>query len=663
MILPLVAMLALSIARPRIVEDATNVVFDGYQRLAPRAVDPAYPVRILAIDEASLARLGQWPWPRTRLAEAIDRLFDLGAIAVGIDILLAEPDRYETASLLAALPPGPARDRVAEALAGAPGPDARLAEAMRGRPVAIGALLRPEPGGEAFAPRFGLAAAGDDPKPFLIDLPGAVAPLPMLAEASGGIGLLNWLPDRDLVVRRAPLLMRRGETIHASLAVELLRVAQGAGTLIVRSSNASGETAFGARSGVNALKVGDIAIETAAAGDVRVRYSRSDPDRFVSFAALFDGQIPREAIEGRIVLVGATAAGLGDIRATPIDAAAPGVEAHAQLIEYLLDGRSLRRPDWAPAFEWLATMLVSLGLAVGATRLAPLIGAAVGAVLAAALWAASWFAFLRHGVLLDPLLPSLTGLIVYLSGLVMLFREERLRRLRVRAAFSRFVAPEVVAEIGEHPERLRLGGEMRVLTVMFADIRGFTGIAEGRSAEEVTAFVNAFLDPMSRIILAHRGTIDKYMGDAIMAFWNAPLPAPDHADRAVRCALAMLDALERLDAGWRREAEAAGRAHRPVRIGIGLSTAACCVGNLGSSLRLDYSAIGDGVNVASRLEALTKTYGAPLLASEATRAAAPGFAWRRIDAVTLAGRAETVVVHTIDRERADAAGRDAVAAG
>jgi adenylate cyclase len=640
-------MIGLALSAPRLIDDLSNFVFDSFQRISPRAYNPATPVRIIDIDDASLKRMGQWPWPRVRLAELIEKLHDAGAAAIGLDIVLAEPDRTSPENLLPLLPSGIERDALAKAMIGLPGHDALFARTLTGKPVVLGALYTNTPGGSAPEAKFGMALAGDAPEQFLMNFDGVVPPLTLFQSEVAGIGALNWAPDRDLIVRRAPLLITHKGTMQPSLAAELLRVAQGAGTYVVRSSNASGQTAFGAATGLNAIKIGTLEIPTSARGDIRVRYTPSDPRRFISAADVFSGTIGKEQIAGQILLIGSSAAGLSDLRATPLDASVPGVEVHAQLLEHMLEGRALTRPDWAPALEWLGAILLSVILVFVANHFAPLVGAALGAAVVALLWGGSWLAFTRYDLLLDPLFTTLTSGLVYLAGVVTLFRSERLRRVAVRAAFSRFVSPDVVEAIAESPERLKLGGEMRDLTLMFSDMRDFTGISEGLDAETLTAFMNSYLAPMTDIILGKRGTLDKYMGDAIMAFWNAPLDDPLHARHACEAALDMLAALETLNAQWHKEAIAAGRDFAPIKIGIGINTGMGCVGNFGSELRFDYSVLGDDVNVASRIETLTKQYRKPIIASQSTQQAAPDFIWEALDDVQVKGRVETTRIYAL----------------
>jgi adenylate cyclase len=271
---------------------------------------------------------------------------------------------------------------------------------------------------------------------------------------------------------------------------------------------------------------------------------------------------------------------------------------------------------------------------------------AYGAVLAAIV-AVSWFAFSRHGILIEPTYPAFSAAAVYFAGVSTLYAVKRHQEREIRSAFGRFVSPAVVARLAEMPGALELGGLQRELTLLFCDIRSFTTISEGLNASELTHFLNQYLTPMTDAILDREGTIDKYMGDAIMAFWNAPLDDPDHAAHAVESALEMRETLVALNEGWRSRAEAEERPFKPVRFGIGLNSGECCVGNLGSLRRFDYSAIGDEVNVASRLEGACKIFEVDIIGSETVRSEAPDFAWLEIDSVLVKGKTRPVGLYAL----------------
>ena len=637
--------------RPPLLASLRNLAFDAYQRAAPAAAMPDSPIRVVHIDESSLARLGQWPWSRATMAEITQNLGDAGAAAIVFDVLFAEPDRTSPEQLLVAAPPA-RRAALARALgAGVETHDAMFAAALERNATVLAASLHEQEIGGAFPMRAGLATAGDDPAPYLLGLPGVSTSLPILTDAAHGVGFINWLPDGDQVVRRVPLLLRHNDEIAPSLSLEALRVALGASTYVVRSANASGASAFGAHTGINAVRVGPIEIPTAADGQVWLRFRAYDQAEAIPAWQVASGEFAPSRFEGAIVLIGASAPGLMDLRATPLDASIPGVEIHRQLLEQTLSGDFLTRPDFAPGIELLLALFAIAILALAAPRFGPSRNAAIGFILVAAIWGLGFFLFISANYLFDPIFPTLAALIFAASAATYFYQRTEHQRADIRRAFGQFVAPSVVRQLTAHPERLKLGGEVRELSVLVCDIRSFSKIAEHMTAEELTAFINSFLTPVSDIVIENGGTIDKYMGDAILAFWNAPLDQPDHAERACRAALEIMACVQGLNAAWRREAEAAGRTFEDVRIGIGVNTGECCVGNLGSERRFDYSAIGDNVNIASRLESLTKAYGLTLLVSEQTRDAAPDVLLMEADLVRLHGRSGATRVFTASLEQ------------
>ena len=643
------AVLALTLAwaRPEALEDIRNFGFDTFQRLAPPPYEPdKSPVRVLAIDEGSLARLGQWPWPRSRMAEIIQRLGQMGASAIAFDILFAEPDRTSLENVLADLPDDALKADLLARVTPQLSNDGRFAEAIGSGPVVLGVTMQDQGPDRSWTPKAGFAVAGDDPAPFIPDFRTVVLPVPVLMEAAGGLGATNWLPDHDQIVRKVPLFLRNKDHLMPSLAIETLRALQGASTYVLKASNASGTTAFGAQTGLNSVKVGDVEIETGANGAVRPRYTHTAPGRFLPAADLLAGTIDPEAVKGKVIFVGTTAIGLGDVRATPLDAVVPGVEVHAQVLEGLLSGRLLSRPDWSPSAELAITVACFLGLGFLLPRVPPLLGGIVTAWIITLFTFGAWLAFDRAALLLDPIVPSLTIAIAYLCGASVLWQMERRAKREVRVAFGKYLAPAVVARIAENPDLLKLRGENRNLTILFSDLRNFSTISESLEAHQVAHFLNLYLTPMTDTILRHDGTVDKYIGDAIVAFWNAPLDVPDHTTRAVEAALAMRAALALFNRQNREMPAEPGRV-LDVRMGIGLNYGQCSVGNMGSTQRFDYSALGDPVNVAARLEALTKTYGVDLLATVAVWERTPNHAWLEIDEVKVKGRSTPTKLFTL----------------
>ncbi len=640
---------------PAPVAQLRALVFDAYQQFSPREYDPQSPVRIIDIDDESIRKTGQWPWPRTVIAKLVDNLRDAGAVTIAFDIVFSEPDRSSPENSLSFLPPVPeAREirRMAEAL---PAFDDIMANSLSTVPVVLGVVLNDNAKTTLPEEKAAFAFAGDDPKQFVPHYGGSLRNLTKFETAAKGIGALNWTPDSDQIIRRIPMLFQSRDKLVPSLSAEALRVAQGASTYVVKSSNASGEQAYGVSTGLVSMKIGAGVVRTDAEGQYLIRFTPTDRRRFVPAWRVLENRLEPGEIEGKILLIGTSAAGLFDLRTTPLDPSVPGVEVHAQAIEQILAGITLLRPDYALGLELgfmlvVGFLLAALILMVGAEWSGMLGVTAIGAVVLV-----SWQLFLQKGLLLDPFYPSAVAIGIYMFGTLAVYLQTEGERRRVKTAFSRYMSPELVSRLADDPSGLVLGGEMRDMTVMFCDIRGFTTISEGLDAQDLTRFVNRFLTPMTDIILQERGTIDKYMGDCIMAFWNAPIDDADHDDNACRAASRMMQALDELNGELRKEAESEGRTYQPINIGIGISTGECCVGNMGSDQRFDYSVIGDNVNIASRLEGQSKTYGVTAVLAESTAENVDGFACLELDLINVKGKTEAIRIFALagDRERAD----------
>jgi adenylate cyclase len=635
----IVASLVLRVWDPSPVARLRSLVFDAYQRLSPRAFDPSLPVRIIDIDEDSLKEVGQWPWPRTVLADLVDKLAAGGAAAIGFDMVFPEPDRMSPANTLRFWPKSEALAGLREEVEKLPSNDQVFAEAIGKTPVVLGFIAAPQ-GTSIPETKAGFAHGGDDPKLFAPYYQGAAASLKELQDKAQGAGSLNWIPEHDQIIRRMPMVVRIGDTLYPSYAADMLRLAQGASTYVVKSSGASGEKAFGEKTGIVKIRIGEFEVPTEANGQMWMRFTPESKDRYLPAWKVLNGEIGADAIEGRILIIGTSAAGLLDLRATPLEASVPGVSLHAQAIEQILQGAFLQRPDFATPAELLYILVLGLLIAFLIYRLGALGSAVLGGVAVAAVIGISWYAFDAFGWLVDPIYPAIALTAIYLAGTLVVFLRTERERNRVRHAFSHYMAPALVKRLADDPSRLKLGGETRDMTLLFSDVRGFTGISEGLDAEELTRFLNSLFTPLSNIILEEQGTIDKFMGDAVMAFWNAPLDDSAHPSHACNAALRMMHEMESLNERWREEAEAKGRPFNPVRLGIGLNTGVCCVGNLGSETRFDYSVIGDNVNVASRLEGQSKTYDVGTVVGESTTARAPDFAFLELDLLKVKGKTE-----------------------
>jgi adenylate cyclase len=646
-LIPVLLFALIKLAAPSAFEQASGLVFDSYQRHSPRPWREAG-VRVVDIDDESVRRLGQWPWPRTDLAALTRAIADSGAAAIAFDMVPSEPDRTSPRFLAEREARQGASASQLAALRALPDHDQRFAEALAAAPSVLGFFLTQDRPGAPVRPKAGFAVAGTDPGASLTDYSGAIPPLPAFQAASAGLGFVSIKNDADGIVRRVPLVARANGTLVPSLAAEALRVAQGAGGLIVRSSDASGETNAGAPEMVS-LKIGAAEVPVTERGEIWMHYTGPVPERTVPAWKILSGRLPAAEMErlfsGRIVLIGAGAIGLRDLVATPMQERELGVVLHAQAVEQMVLGEYLERPDWTAGLE----MAVLLGTGLLLALLLPSIGALPGALLAGGLMAGvgggSWYAFKAKSLLVDPTAPMLALLACYVVATLFTYvREEKQRRF-IHGAFDRYLSPELVKRITDDPSRLELGGEVREMTVLFCDIRGFSHISEGLGPQEVIRFLIAFLTPMTDLLLARKATIDKYIGDAILAFWNAPLDDPDQHENAARAALDMLDRLERLNEEMpgRKDSSWPGR----VEIGIGLNAGPCCVGNMGSAQRLSYSLIGDTVNLASRIEGLTKGYGLKILMGEELAHALPAFATVEVDRVRVVGREKPATIHAL----------------
>ncbi|MEO8141281.1 MAG: adenylate/guanylate cyclase domain-containing protein [Sphingomicrobium sp.] len=623
-------------------ERMSFLLFDNFQRSQPRPYEDAG-VRVVDIDEETIRRLGQWPWPRTDIAVLTDRLAGAGAAAIAFDIVLSEPDRTSPPRLARRLALDPAARATLAAL---PDNDAVLAESFARAPVVTGFFLTYDAYRRTVRPKAGFALSGTEPTR-LASFDNAVPPLPELEAAASGNGFVSIATDSDAIVRRAPLIARNGPIIVPSLSLDALRVAQGAGSVIVKTSDGSGE--IGGGGDVVSLKVGQFEVPTTRSGDLWMRYTAAVPGRTIPAWKIMSGAMTPEQLRGevggRIIFVGAGAIGLRDLVSTPLQDRDLGVMVHAQAAEQIILGHFLVRPDWAPGLEIVLLLVLGIGIAVLLPRIGALKGALVGAAAIGLTGAGSWYAYTAHHFLLDPTWPAFGVATAYLVQTILTFYREERQRAYIHHAFDRYLSPELVKRIADDPALLELGGTERDMSVLFADIRGFSRIAERLAPSEVIGFMVKFLTPMTDLLLGHKATIDKYIGDAILAFWNAPLDDPDHHINAARAALAMQQRLA--DLNTEMIARGDGTWPGEVKIGVGLNSGPCCVGNIGSERRLSYSLIGDPVNLASRLESLSKYYGVPILMGDNLAQHLNGFAILPVDRVRVVGRGHAETVHVL----------------
>ncbi|WP_368040213.1 CHASE2 domain-containing protein [Ruegeria atlantica] len=576
---------------PYPVRIARLTYFDILQRLSPREYNPDLPVRVVDIDEQSLAKWGQWPWPRTLLAEMVKNLGEYGAAAIAFDMLFVEPDRFSPSRLLN--DPALADILTVKRHAAKLDNDVLFGLEIANWPVVLGAAARPTLEGRPVTPMAGIIEIGESPASGLVSVPNWTPPAPPLDQTAAGIGGVNVSPLGGMgIIRRVPILWEGPDGTLPGLGLEALRVALGESVII--AEGAQDEAGI-----MLAVELGDFRLPTTENGEVWVRYRRDNPNLYLSANDIMqatDNPNLRAEIEGRIILVGTSAAGLFDMHQTALGESVPGVSIHAQLLEQILTGEMLSRSDVTAALELLSFVSLGIVVTVVMSRFGAVASFVAGGVSAAVVLGSSWMAFQNQLVLFDVTFPLLGGMANFglLAGYLFISTEREKRA--IRQTFSHYVAPEILDEMEMSGHQLQLGGETQEITVMFSDIRGFTPLSETVSATDLVTLLNQLFSKIGDQILRERGTIDKFIGDAVMAFWNAPVPVEDHPCRAASAALLMREALVDFNASD------VMKGRPPIALATGCATGQACVGNIGSKSRFNYTVIGDVVNVAARIE-------------------------------------------------------------
>jgi adenylate cyclase len=644
----LIGFAALRILDPAPLQELRLRTFDTFQVLDPR-VKTIRPVTIVDIDERSLAdpKLGQWPWPRTRIADIVTNLSRLGAVVIAFDAVFSEPDRLNPDMAVENF--RNLDEATREKLRALPSNDRIFADAIRNSRVVLGESGGPDVHADLDKnlPVTGLAMLGEDPQRFLPQFPGLLRNVRVIEEAAAGRGLFTIVPERDGIIRRVPMLMLAQGIMMPALSFEVLRVASGSGTILIKAD----------KNGIQSIGVKGFQIPTDKNGQLWVHYAPADASIYVSAIDVLEGHVPQDRIAGKLVLIGTSATGLNDIKTTPVSPVMPGVEIHAQVLESALTGDVVSQPNYGIGIELLGAILLGLLVIAFAPNLGPMRLVGLGALFASLLIGTSWYFYIRNRQLIDFTYPLLSTAAIYLTLIFSSFVREQAQRRQIRSAFGQYLSPALVEQLAQSPEKLVLGGEEREMTIMFSDVRGFTTISESykKDPQGLTRLMNRFLTPLTNAILARKGTIDKYMGDAIMAFWNAPIDDGEHQINACEAAVDMLERIDELNKVRQQEAEDGGHVYIPLNVGIGLNTGTCVVGNMGSDLRFDYSVLGDSVNLASRLEGQTKDYGFPIIVGSNTALAAKDrFAILELDFIMVKGKKEPEVIYAI-------AGREDVA--
>ncbi|MFL2724917.1 MAG: CHASE2 domain-containing protein [Gammaproteobacteria bacterium] len=614
-----------------------NYSFDTFQRILPREVYPEDPVVIIDIDDRSLAEIGQWPWSRNQLASLTNQTY--AAAALGFDIVFAEPDRTNPKNLIAnyAL-----NEELTKELSALPSNDELFAKAIEDHgTVILGQALNNNQNLLPTKTKFGLVTQGDDPKQFVTNYSGVQSNITILDASARGVGSMS-IGNNDAIVRQLPTFESIGNQLIPSLALEMTRVAVGASTFQIKSSNASSEEAYGAQTGINNIKLGPLTIPTTAEGNAWIYFTATKNISTVSAVDVIAGVIPPEFFEGKVALVGTSAAGLLDLRSTPTEKNIPGVTIIAQFIQQIFANEFLQRPDWLFGAEFLAGLILAILITLSIQALGPLGGLSVFLGGSGGILGSSYYFFKSKLFLVDPISPLVIALSVYIAVTFFNFLFTELERSRVRGAFAQYLSPEMVNRLAESNESLVLGGEKKEMTFLFSDIRGFTKISEQykEDPEALTQLINQLLTVLSNAILDHGGTIDKYMGDCIMAFWNAPTDQAEHRQLAIKAAHAMNQALDNFNLSMK------GNLEFELEIGIGINSGECIVGNMGSDKRFDYTVLGDSVNLASRLESQSSNYGLHMIIGENTFIDDAAFCMIEIDKIAVKGKSSAETIFT-----------------
>ena len=611
--------------------------FDTFQALFPRVTLEDDPVIVIDIDDESLNRLGQWPWSRNALASLTDKT-QLSAVT-GFDIVFAEPDRTGSKELQEMYKQEPELVRILEKTADH---DETFASSIKDHgTVVLGLAPNNKKTIYYDNQKFGLVTQGDDAKQFVPQYKGLQKNIALLEDASAGLGSMS-IGNNDSIVRTIPTFETINDKLIPSFPLELVRVAIGASTYQIKASNASSEEAFGEATGINHVKLGGLVMPTNPDGSLWIYPTPSKNLNIIPAWKVLNDEYDSSYFEGKITIVGTSASGLFDLRSNAIEQNVPGVTIVAQFVQQIFSNTFLKRPDWLLGLEFLAGLVISVLMTIIIQRNGPVGGLAVFALGNGSVVYASYYFFINHQYLVDPISPLVICLVAYLVITFFNFLFTELERSKVRTAFSQYLAPAMVEKLAQSSESLVLGGERKEMTFLFSDIRGFTAISEKyqKDPEGLTDLINQVLTVLSNEILATEGTIDKYMGDCIMAFWNAPTDQPDHRDRALQAAFAMQKALTNLNLDLERSEQ------DMLSVGIGINSGQCIVGNMGSEDRFDYTVLGDAVNLASRLEGQCSHYGFEMILGEETAKTLQGHQIVELDMLAVKGKTEPVKIYT-----------------
>ena len=600
----------------------------------------AAPVIIIDIDEASLQHEGRWPWSRAKIANLVQKLNEAGAAVIGFDILFGEAERNPAQEVLAGLDEQSSLYKQLNLLQKNYDNDTLLSKTLKESETVLGYL---------FHYQYQLTS-GLLPKPLHLNnatdelvsqlvlpiMTGYAAPLEVLIEATGNGGFFSLAPDEDGVVRRAAMLARYDNQLYTSLSLEMLRQFMFLETMEVKTSTIAG------KQHIEKLYLDEnLILPTDGNGQLLIPF-RGPAETFPYIPAwkLLAGEVDPALIQGALVLVGTSAPGLFDLRATPVASVYPGVEVHANLLAAMLDKQFLQQPSWAAGANLVIALIAGLILALALPWLTPILQLLISSILSLSVIALTSWLWFFEGIVLALAGPLLLIFFLTIFNFVWGFFYESMTRHRLADMFGQYVPPQLVDEMSRHPNEFSFAGESRELSVLFSDIRGFTSLSERLTADELKQLLNRYFTPVTGVIFDHRGTIDKYIGDLVMAFWGAPIKDADHALHSIQAALAMLKATEEISQVFVSEGLPV------ISVGIGINSGLMNVGDMGSKYRRAYTVLGDSVNLAARLESATKYYSVSLIVGPRTRELAlEHFVWRELDLVTVKGKGVPVNIY------------------
>ena len=685
---------SLRISDPKPVEIMRLKYFDQLQKKYPRSTDGQTYSVIVDIDEKSLREVGQWPWPRTVLAELFKKSKESGMLVLGLDVLFAEKDR--TSPDLIAQDLKKRNPKVAEMLSELPTNESIAMEAMKVFPTVIG--------------HSGLDVTGDaerqdikdssvkvflgknkNPNDWLISYPGLLANVSEFEEAASGAGTVSVAEEPDGIIRRVPLISNVAGKVRPTLGLDMIRVAFKGNSIATRTGINGVEEII-----IQTQSIGNAAIPTDENGRVWIYYGESDSIKkedarryYVSAVDIIKGRVGKERLQGKLGILGTSATGLKDIRPTPVEDRMPGVEIHANLIDTVISAilyytsnknaeniykQSLKKGlteeealveknkvkiSGAPFlksgtnmkfYEGIFTICLGFLITISALKFGPIVNISLLVSVIGAAFYISVRLFVDEKTLFDPTFAGFSTFVIYFGNTFANYLRDANEKKQIRGAFSQYLSPALVEQLAEDPDKLVLGGETKKMTFLFCDVRGFTTISESFKSDPqgLTKLINRFLTPLTNEIINVNGTIDKYMGDCIMAFWNAPIDVDGHEKMACDATLRMHAVMKDLNAEREKEAKSENKKYLELKIGIGLNTGGCVVGNMGSDQRFDYSVLGDSVNLAARLEGQSKSYGVKtVIGPETNESVKESFATLQLDMIAVKGKKEAVTIYTL----------------